>query len=439
MLLSTDRAWPVILPPDSVRYMRLAENLAATFSFADQGSPEIFRMPGYPSLLAVASLTGHMVIAAVLIQIVLGVVTVGLVYGIALGGGDERVARTAAWAAAFDPVLVLLCSAILTETLFTTLLVGSLFVWLRRDVANSRGCALAALLASLAALVRPIAYFVPLLYAASALFDHRTPLWPLRLRHAAATVAVAAVVLGGWHARNELVAGFSGFSAQADRQLYFTTAAWAQARHEGRSFAEVREAFQADLAQASGEADELRPRFSAEARRRGLEFLRSNWADVVQIQLAGTLFVLLQPPLAETRPLFGSIDERAASLRDYAFGASLGDTLAQALAERPAVIAWRALRTVYWGMFLALLAFGMFRLIRAPRLARHLGWTTVLVCAYLLLASGGYFGQARFRHPLLPIASIVAATGLCAWLDRARSPSRPRYWRLLSRSEERKA
>jgi 4-amino-4-deoxy-L-arabinose transferase-like glycosyltransferase len=439
LLLSTETAAPVVVTPDSAGYMLFAENLATTFSFGDRGVPEVFRTPGYPMLLAFASLTGHMLVTAVLIQIALGVATVGMVYGIAQGGGDDRLARVAAWTAAFDPLLVLFCSIILTETLFTTLLVGSLFVFLRRDVGSARGCILAALLASLAALVRPIAYFVPLLYATFALLNRRGPPWPARFGHAAAAVAIAAVVLGGWHVRNARVAGFSGFSAQSDRQLYFTSAVWAQARHEGRSFGEVREAFQADLARASGESNEMRPRFAAEARQRGLAFLKSNWAEVLQLQLAGTLVVLLQPPLAETRPLVGSIDERAGSLRDYALRASLGDVLTQALAERPSVIVWRALRVVYWGAFLALLAVGMVRLVRVSRLRRYLGATTGVLCAYLLLASGGYFGQARFRHPLMPIASIVAASGLCALGDRRLHRLRSRYWRLSRSAAERNA
>src|SRR6185503_12289157 len=81
--LLADRSTALLYSPDSWDYLRLARNLAGTFEFSQNGLVEVFRTPGYPLLLAVASLTGHLTATAVLIQVVLGVATVALVYGIA--------------------------------------------------------------------------------------------------------------------------------------------------------------------------------------------------------------------------------------------------------------------------------------------------------------------------------------------------------------------
>jgi len=41
------------------------------------------------------------------------------------------------------------------------------------------------------------------------------------------------------------------------------------------------------------------------------------------------------------------------------------------------------------------------------------------VLLYLIAASGGPYGTSRYRHPMMPILSILAAAGLARRRDRA--------------------
>jgi 4-amino-4-deoxy-L-arabinose transferase-like glycosyltransferase len=415
-----DRSTPPLYSPDSWDYVGLARNLADTFSFSRNGVVEVFRAPGYPLLLAIASLTGHLTATAVLIQVALGVATVALVYGIAAGSGNKQLALTAGWIAACEPLLVMYCGSILTETLFTTLLLASLFVWLRTDISPRWRFAVVAVLASALALVRPVGYLVPFLYAASALFASPDRAWSARLRGALIVMAVATMMLGAWHVRNARVANFWGFTAQVERQTYLTSAVWLTAKAEGRSFQEVRSDFMEDVRRATGDPDERGARFTREARERGLRFVRSHLLAILRLQFAGSLLVILEPPRGENTVVFGR-DSRFTGLRGYALSHSPLETLARLATENARVILWLAILGGYWLLFLAVVVIGAIRLRHLPILTRHLGLTTVAVHAYLLLASGGYFGQARFRHPLMPILCIVAAVGV----QRLRDGYRP--------------
>src|SRR5690348_921345 len=67
---------PLVREPDSVGYVRLAEELAATGRFAQQGRPEIERTPGYVLCLLPGVLTGHIDTVTIAMQCVIGCLTV---------------------------------------------------------------------------------------------------------------------------------------------------------------------------------------------------------------------------------------------------------------------------------------------------------------------------------------------------------------------------
>src|SRR5205085_12015203 len=101
---------------------------------------------------------------------------------------------------------------ILTETIFTLLIVAAACTAVRAR--SHRTLWAAGVLAGAAALVRPIAYLLPLALGAGLLPAARWATPRERLRAAAAIVAGGAVVIGGWHVRNGVVAGGGGVSSQ---------------------------------------------------------------------------------------------------------------------------------------------------------------------------------------------------------------------------------
>lgn len=95
-------------------------------TFTTQGRPEVFRTPGYPLLLLPGLGTGQLTAVTIAIQIALSLLTVAGVFALALAVTVTENARAAAAAAgvyAVEPLSVEYASLLLTETLFTALLV----------------------------------------------------------------------------------------------------------------------------------------------------------------------------------------------------------------------------------------------------------------------------------------------------------------------------
>ncbi len=124
--------WPYQPSDDALVYDRLAHNLMAGHGFsvsaAPPFTPTMQREPAYPLFLSgVFLIAGPGYGAVQLVQMAFFVLTVLLIYRIAQRVADERTAQLAAWGTALAPPLVNYPTYLLSETLFTVLLVG--LVW----------------------------------------------------------------------------------------------------------------------------------------------------------------------------------------------------------------------------------------------------------------------------------------------------------------------
>src|SRR5690349_19873741 len=79
------------------------------------GEPEIGRGPGYPLLLALGLVLGHVTAMTIVLQMVLSVASVYLVCRLALSvTEDAKVARIAATLYAVEPLSVMYCGFLLS-------------------------------------------------------------------------------------------------------------------------------------------------------------------------------------------------------------------------------------------------------------------------------------------------------------------------------------
>lgn len=133
---------------DSPAYLAIAKNIAFHNSFSlTTGIPTATRPPLYPSLIAAFWWSdGAPVTEVVLLQIICGAATVVLIYLIAKDRFSHRVALLAALFATFAPMTVRYTAVILTEPVFTFLVVLGFFLWGRNHgVAAGLAFGLAAL------------------------------------------------------------------------------------------------------------------------------------------------------------------------------------------------------------------------------------------------------------------------------------------------------
>lgn len=199
----------VTLTGDAKGYMVLAENLVEhrvfSLSESEPYAPESFRAPGYPFFLAMVYAVFHNWVVVLLLQVAIVSVAPVLLY-LLFAPYFERAAFWGAVVFALEPTRLFLSSMLLSDALFTSLFLGSLVVleWGRRRSSLSY-IALAGAILGLCILVRPIALFLPVLYAAYLIF-----FIPQRKRSIIAAVVgclAALVIISPWMVRNHLLFG----------------------------------------------------------------------------------------------------------------------------------------------------------------------------------------------------------------------------------------
>ena len=154
---------------DSLQYLGLAESLTGSH-FMRNGVPEILRTPGYPLFVALGVWLGYPIGLTIFLQVILGSLAGVIVYVLAehvtasLGHRDSRrVALLAGLFYALDPLSIVYSSFVLSETLFTTLLLAHLLILLRYfQTGSMRHVVIAGALVVAAAFVRPVALYWPL-------------------------------------------------------------------------------------------------------------------------------------------------------------------------------------------------------------------------------------------------------------------------------------
>lgn len=107
---------------DSADYLTLARNLLDEGQFGKADQPEIFRTPGYPAFLVPFSIVGFPLALICLVQITLDVPICFLVWCVARRHFGQETALPALVFQAFSLVSVVYACRVLSETVFTLLL-----------------------------------------------------------------------------------------------------------------------------------------------------------------------------------------------------------------------------------------------------------------------------------------------------------------------------
>ncbi len=389
--------------PDTRSYVEPARSLLASGALDSDGAPELVRTPGYPLLLAVGERLGVLAPVTLALQVALGVLTVWMVARLAREiGARARVARLAAALYAVEPLSLSLTGKLLTETLFTAVLVAMLLVlarWARGG--RTRLLAAAGALLAAACFVRPVLYYaVPVLAVTVAAIgwrrDRRTR---CALTGAALFLGMAGAPLLAWQARNARVAGYGGFSAIADLDLFYYRAAGVVALRTGRALESVQAEWmmaRGDRLRQAGRAARGRERAAQyhEMRARACAVLAGDPAAVLRVTAAGAVRILFGLGTTDWAELIG-------------------------VERRPrAHLFLTAMLAAYLLLVLALAARGL----------RVRGWKlsalpVFVVSIYLVAVTAGPGAYSRFRHPVMPPLCVLAAAG--AGTRRRRPPKQP--------------
>ena len=434
-----------VLSGDSVHYAHWADNILVLHAYQDTpGVPLRAAPPGYPALLsAVKALTGSMT-PVVLLQIALTALALVLIYRMARTLVPLPFATVTALAYGLDPMVILTDTSILTDALFSSLLVVIIYLaFFQSRLHGALRWGVIGLLLGTAIMVRPIGEFLIIVLPAAYLYRE----WMQGMRVDGSRVqAICAFVLGcaiivaPWMARNDAIFGsveisplgghnlmtfdVRGFLAwRALQTSSHPLPAFLVLRHENDPvFAQVDQRIAADLARITPPGDDTQSYEGQLAIRYILQDpIRYAYFDVVN-----TTPFFLSSSIAS----YGQIVEQLRNNQDFFAPASLSLFASLSAIRHPESLhsfmsaVWSVAPTVlevFWWLLVTVLALAGLILRR-----RDFG---ILICALLVAYFAvltGPMSNSRYRIPAEPYLLILAAAGLesLVVLSRRHTPQR---------------
>jgi hypothetical protein len=407
-------------------YLRPATSLLSTGNFAVDGAPELLHPPGYALFLLPGLSSGHLELVTLAFQLLLAAGTIWLIYDITFSWTDRRAAALgAALLAAIEPMSIVFCCVLMTETLFTFLFLLSVqrllcYLATRSVVPLVQ----TALMLAMATFVRPVSYYLPTILAAL-LVAHG--LWQSegRLRatcYAAMFWVVSMSPLVAWQARNYAETGYSGFAAIADFNLYFFHGASVLAHERGQPM----ETVQAEMGLSSRERfQELHPELAPDDQAAKFHFMHAEGVRLIRedpwtfakAYLRGVAILMFNPGASEVLDALRCYPTdrpaRPATLGLLGIARQMQATAPRLFYSNLLLLA--GLATAYLTAALGLVS-----------QLRRLSWQFVALTTlalYLLAVSGGAQCVTRLRHPVMPLVFILSGIGiaqLAAWRHRSR-------------------
>lgn len=412
------------LRPDSQSYVDSARALVELGRFAvSPDSPNLaqtVRTPGYPAFIAaVYAIFGETNLPVLLAQIVLSVAAIGLVYLLGRILWSSTVAVISAIVLALDSSSFLYSQMVLTETLFTFVLV--LTVWAAvRVVLVERPSRLSAVVVGLGlagqALIRPVGYYLILVFLLTLLVRIAAANHKRELSIAVLLMLLPWVLLvGGWQLRNWLLTGSSEFSHIRGINLLYYRGADIVARRDGVSLETARTIIEEKLGDTG---DMSHAELGEMYTREGLKLIGSNPSLFFSSALNGAVRMLFIPGAGGVLEYLGMPVEREGAMGDL-LRISTVDYVKKWLVGNPVQFIAFVLTELYLLCVYGFAAAGAwYSLIRerSSRLAHSLLLGTVL---YFLIISAGPEAYARFRVPIMPFLALYAGCGvacLVAWI-----------------------
>jgi 4-amino-4-deoxy-L-arabinose transferase-like glycosyltransferase len=370
---------------DSLEYVMLAQNLAAGhgFSLAERPpyNPDVRRTPVFPSVLAgVATIAGRDLRVAAMFGLLCSVAAIVVVAALAARLFGDAAGRLAGFLLAIDLSSATYATQVLTEPLFTVLMLLAVLASVDRRRGDATTGASAGVLAGLAALCRPIGLFLAAALLPAAWWRARGD------RRRTATVLVMAAVVsaaaaGAWTLRNARVSGVATFTSQVATNAYFHRAAYVAARLEHRRVEDVRDQWMREFEASSG-----------------------GWSQAQRIAWMNEhgRTLILSHPLVYAAAFAAGIARMFKPDRDI-LPALLGVAHDSSTWSVISVVAWAQLAIVY-----ALAACGTWILLK--RSAATAFVPLGLVVYFLFLAGPEMY--PRFRVPVMPALCMLAAAAL---------------------------
>lgn len=403
------------LRPDSASYLDAAAALAEIGRFAVSpdrpATPQHFRTPGYPLYLAALYRLagGNDVSLIALSQIALSLLTIFLVFWLGRRLWNDTIGALAAGLLALDLPTLAYSFFVMSETLFTFLLVCcgvALTIFIEPATkARVRWALVMGILLALATLVRPVSYYLILPLGVGAGWLGWRAGWgrALVVRSLLALLAPYILLVGAWQVRNFVQTGDPAISSVMANNLYFYRAAGIIALRDGVSLESAQAQLRTQLPALQGAS------LNQWMGEQGMALVRTYPWLALRSQIDGALTMMVGLGDGWLTALLTGTPSAASAAWDL-LRLPRWDYWRDWALEQPVpfVAFWLSaaqLFVVYAGI-----ALWWFNRWRARSLAGVdlLFW---LVIVYFILLSAGPEANSRFRAPIMPFLALYAAAG----------------------------
>ncbi|MEM4412697.1 MAG: glycosyltransferase family 39 protein [Candidatus Caldarchaeum sp.] len=414
----TDRGVFDFYSPDARGYDRLAMNLLDHGVFSESPTapfePALYRTPVYPAFLAcVYALVGHNINIAVMIQFVLGAMMAVITAHLGRKLFGDTAGVIAGFIVALDLLSMSLQLALMSETVFTLLLLVSvslLVQYLKTE--DRRPLVASALLYGLTVLCRPVAqwFFLAII---GLLFLRFRPAWAKVFQASAVFLLVYAATIAPWIVRNYRVAGFVGLSALSEIQL-ITWAAAIEGELRGLVLGSNYHEFEERLRKQASEQNLGAAETLAFERRVAWQMIKDHPRIALKLPIAG--FFRLFPGVTGVG-IWGYSDEgtgAVASLLRGDVGEAIRRVFSQGVMRVVHLVGQYAIALMIWAAAL----YGLWRSRRIFTVRDNPTFWLALPILYFILISLGPNAYSRLLVPVIPFIAIMAGYGISEYYSR---------------------
>jgi 4-amino-4-deoxy-L-arabinose transferase-like glycosyltransferase len=401
--------------PDSFGYEDLAVNLIqrGRFDVPEESALGFIRTPGYPAFIAsIYWVVGRMPGGVIFIQLILDALTCLFVWQIGRQYFSSAIGVLGAFIYAISLNATIGSLYLLSDTLFTFLLVVALFFlgnyWIKSE---KRWCILAGVFLGLMSLVRPIGLYLAFIWVVFFAIKQWKSLEKQWYRD---TLVLSLFFIGlvvPWFARNYALTGRVMFSAAEAINLYCCFAPAALAEDENISFLEARANVDAPFRFQS--LNKLEPwQFFLAADHAGAIILHHP-VGFAKAHLKGVFATLFEPVYRQWLQLIG-IEYIPSGFLSKLLARDWNGALVSLSLSTDWL--WLAIPLLNEGYIVAVYLFavlGVFKIFRQSPSNDALALTLLCVITILyLVIVPGPGGGLRFRIPAEPLFALLAAVGL---------------------------
>lgn len=396
---------------DSYGYWQIAFNVREYGIFSQSYDfpiePDYFRTPVYPLFIILAEFFGPEGFSIIAFQIVIALASCYFTYKIGSEiTGSRFISHIATLIIAVDVPSIVMNNLVLTETLFTFLLITSVYSFIRYlKTQRILWLLISSFLCGAAILCRPIGFFLPLLFAVCIVFFYRKS-FKKSILHFIVYFFAVLITLSPWLIRNKIVFGHFFSSVIREHVMLNYQAGSIYAEKNNIPLANAQSVLRwKTFREFDGNAHQQPYEYAAYIENEAMKILFDNPGIMIRNQLRQFMHFFLKPSRAYIDIQLGNWGKGYNTIpKDY----PIFEYLFKHNSKLTIFLVF--FQIVILAICYIAFAFGITYLIRMKKKDVLFFLIALIFCFSFLTLSE--ITESRFRVPVMPYIAIISASGI---------------------------